>query len=147
MKLDEINEPPVIVSRHPAAIEFIRYWIAEKTSWQGDAEDVEVISHATEEEVRGRIVFGNIPLQLGVIAQEVYALEFDDPPRGQEYTLAEMIEAGARLVPYVVCTDWDLEHAYAIGVSDGLQGYEYEENGKIRKDLLMRSKFRYTKKT
>lgn len=85
----------LIVSRHPAAIEFIRRDARFATA--------PVIEQATEEHVRGCIVAGNLPLHLAALAAEVWAVEFSGPPpRGQEYDLAAMEAAGARLVPYRV---------------------------------------------
>jgi hypothetical protein len=86
----------VIVSRHPAAIEFVR-------RERPDLADAPVVAQATAEDVRGRRVFGNLPMNLAALAAEVWVIEFSgDPPRGQEYTLAEMDAAGARLARYVV---------------------------------------------
>ncbi len=87
----------IIISRHPAAIEFIR------------ANDVRFLTapvitgNATPDDVRGKVVAGNIPLSLASMADEVVAVEFDGaPPRGAEYGAAEMAAAGARLESYVV---------------------------------------------
>lgn len=87
----------IIISRHPAAIEFIR---------RNDARfmDAPVITgNATPDDVRGKIVAGNIPLSLAAIAEEVVAVEFSGaPPRGMEYSAADMAAAGARLERYTV---------------------------------------------
>ena len=86
----------IIVSRHPAAIAFIRENAPEFA-------DAPVIQTATPENVRGHIVAGNIPLHLAALATEVLAVEFNGtPPRGQEYGVNDMYEAGARLARYVV---------------------------------------------
>lgn len=87
----------VIVSRHPAAVEFIR---ASDERFQ----DAPIITgNATPDDVMGRIVAGNIPLSLARFAEEVIAVEFDGaPPRGAEYTAADMAAAGARLASYRV---------------------------------------------
>jgi hypothetical protein len=86
----------IIVSRHPAAIEFIRRERPELA-------DAPVLASAGPEDVRGARVFGNLPLHLAALAVEVWAIEFrGDPPRGQEYGLAEMDAAGAYLASYVV---------------------------------------------
>ena len=89
----------VIVSRHPAAIEFVREHLAA----QGiDTAKVQVIAQAGPDDVRGMDVFGNVPMHLAAEAREVWAIEFDIAPRGAEYTLADMKAAGARLVAYTV---------------------------------------------
>jgi hypothetical protein len=86
----------IIISRHPAAIEFIR-------RERPDLADAPVVAQATAEDVAGRRVFGNLPLSLAAQAAECWVIEFTgDPPRGQEYGLAEMDAAGARLARYVV---------------------------------------------
>ena len=85
----------VIVSRHSAAIEFI------KREAPGFI-DARIVATATAADVAGRIVAGNLPLHLAALASEVVVIEFDTPPRGGEYDLAEMDAAGARLESYRV---------------------------------------------
>lgn len=88
----------IIVSRHPAAIEFIR---------RNDARFMTapvITGNATPSDVLGCIVAGNLPLSLARYAAEVVAVEFDGiPPRGAEYTAEDMVTAGARLARYLVC--------------------------------------------
>jgi hypothetical protein len=74
----------VIISRHPAAIDFIR---------ANDARFLAapvITGNATPDDVRGKVVAGNIPLSLAALAD------------GAEYTAADMVAAGARLEAYVV---------------------------------------------
>ena len=86
----------VIVSRHPAAIDFIR---AEAPEFA----DAPVLASATADDVRDAIVAGNLPLHLAAVAAEVVAVEFAGaPPRGAEYGMPEMQAAGARLARYTV---------------------------------------------
>lgn len=86
----------VIVSRHSAAVEFIR---AECPEFAG----APVVASATTEDVAGAIVAGNLPLNLAAKAAQVFAVEFDGvPPRGTEYGLTEMRAAGARISRYTV---------------------------------------------
>lgn len=88
----------IIVSRHPAAIEFIRREARL-------ADDTPVLASATPADVTGAVVYGNLPLHLAALAGLVVAVEFDgDPPRGAEYGLAEMDAAGAHLTKYRVQT-------------------------------------------
>jgi putative CRISPR-associated protein (TIGR02620 family) len=89
----------VIVSRHAAAIEFVRLALIDKGV---DPDTVPVIANATAEDVTGREVYGNVPMHLAALAATVWAIEFTVPPRGMEYTIADMTAAGAKLVPYVV---------------------------------------------
>lgn len=87
----------VIISRHPAAIEFIR---------ANDARFLAapvITGNATPDDVRGKVVAGNVPLSLAALADEVVAVEFSGaPPRGAEYSAADMAAAGARLERYTV---------------------------------------------
>ena len=85
----------LIVSRHPATVEFLRRELGAK---------VQVISgDATPDDVRGRIVAGNIPLCLAAVAAEILSVEFTrTPPRGREYNAADMVAAGAELRRYTV---------------------------------------------
>lgn len=86
----------LIVSRHPAAIEFIRRTAPRFA-------EAPVLLTASVEDVRGAVVAGNVPLHLAAAAAEVVAVEFTGPaPRGQEYSLADMEAAGARLRRYRV---------------------------------------------
>lgn len=86
----------VIVSRHPAAIEFIR-------QSSPDFAEAESMAIATPANVAGAVVAGNLPLHLAALAARVVAVEFSgQAPRGQEYGLEEMRAAGAHLRSYVV---------------------------------------------
>lgn len=86
----------VIVTRHPAAVELIH---RELPQFRG----APVLPVAREEDVAGAVVAGNLPLRLAALASLVLAIEFTgDPPRGRDYTLAEMDEAGAYISAYQV---------------------------------------------
>jgi hypothetical protein len=98
----------IIVSRHAAAIEFIRSYAEDGVVYP--FAHTEAIAQATPDDVRDAIVVGNLPLHLAALAAEVVAIEFAGaPPRGQEYTLADMQAAGARLVRYRVATPAQIE--------------------------------------
>lgn len=93
----------VIVSRHPAAIEFIR-------RCGGVPDDAPVFTEATADDVRGAIVYGNVPLHLAAESFCVVAVEFEGKaPRGAEYTYEDMVNAGAYLNIYRVFTMEALE--------------------------------------
>jgi len=86
----------LIVSRHPAAVAFIR-------SAAPEFADAPVVASATADDVRGVAVAGNLPLHLAALAAEVWAVEFTGPaPRGTEYTFDDMVAAGAVLRRYRV---------------------------------------------
>ena len=86
----------VIISRHPATTEWIKSC--------GIGIDAPVITgNATAADVAGKLVYGNIPLHLAALAEAVYAVEFHgSPPRGAEYTVKDMTDAGAHLTCYQV---------------------------------------------
>ncbi len=91
----------VIVSRHAAAVQYLLL----ECPWLADAP---VLASATVEDVRGKRVFGNVPLHLAVYAASVTAIEFTGtPPRGGEYGLEEMLHAGAHLATYTVTRVWN----------------------------------------
>ena len=107
----------IIVSRHKGAVEFLASQmggriegdaVAVYTSLDGDAliahrEEIPVLAQASPEDVRGKVVYGNVPLSLAAEAEVVVAIEFDgQPPRGGEYTITDMREAGAHLSRYAV---------------------------------------------
>lgn len=89
----------VIVSRHNAAIEFIR---AECP----DFINAPVISHVADAaEVAGAIVAGNVPLSIAVHAAQVWTIEMGAIPlerRGTELSIEDMRRFGARIERYVV---------------------------------------------
>jgi len=86
----------IIVSRHPAAVEFIR---RERPEFR----EAPVVETATPRDVRRAEVAGNLPLHLAALACKVIAVEFPSaPPRGNEYTLSQMEVAGAYLAEYRV---------------------------------------------
>jgi hypothetical protein len=69
----------------------------------GTLEYIPVVSEARVSDVLGRHIFGNIPLHLAAWAARVTAVTFAGvPPRGAEYTLAQMDAAGALLETFEV---------------------------------------------
>ncbi len=94
----------VIVTRHPASVGFIRQvmpFMREAPVLSGNV---------GEDDVRGKIVAGNLPLWLACLTLEYWAVEFSGaPPRGAEYDAKEMLDAGARIRRYIVT--WTGEEA------------------------------------
>ena len=85
----------IVVSRHKAAIEFIR----QEMCWRPGS--FRVVESATADDVQGMHVYGNLPMHLAALAAKVTVVEFaGEAPRGQEYDLSAMQKAGARLVTY-----------------------------------------------
>ena len=84
----------IIVTRHEPAERFVR-------EAAGLGPEVPCLAQVTPEEVQGCIVFGNLPMGLAALAQEVVAIEFSgDPPGGREYSIEDMRDAGAHLMSY-----------------------------------------------
>lgn len=108
----------IIVTRHAGAIEWIRRRMERSAqqpvvlretpdglclSCPAWAAPIPILSTATEGDVIGRIVIGNVPLHLASLALQVWAIEFTgNPPRGQEYTAEDMEASGARIRKYRV---------------------------------------------
>lgn len=104
-----------IVSRHEAAIQFIRREAPEFL-------DAPVVAQATAEDVTGRVVAGNLPLHLAALAAEVVAVEFSGlPPRGQEYDLSAMDAAGACLRRYRVTAVPTVTPAPTVPLADDVE--------------------------
>ncbi len=85
----------VIVSRHQGLVEWLR-----RKGIEG-----EVIAHATEDDVRGKDVIGNLPLHLASVAKSVTVVDMPALPadwRGKDITPDQMDQAGATLTRYVV---------------------------------------------
>ena len=93
----------VIVSRHPATVEYIR---EELEKLFRDVNSIPVLASATVEDCQDKKVWGNVPLNLASVAKTVHAVEFSGaPPRGQEYTLADMKAGGVVITEYKVMTN------------------------------------------
>ena len=113
----------IIVSRHPAAVEFIREEMPELA-------DAEVFASVTAQDVEGKVVVGNLPLSMACLAAEVIAVEFEGaPPRGQEYGVEDMRAAGAKLARYRV-----LGEAAVEGLKAEVNGLLFEAGGMTTPD-------------
>jgi CRISPR-associated protein Csx16 len=84
-----LSVPVIIVSRHAGAVQ----WLAE----QGITG--EVSSHVSPEQVKGKKVYGTVPLNLASMAYSVTTIVMDLAPedRGKDLTPEEMRQRGARL--------------------------------------------------
>jgi len=99
-----ISEMHIVITRHDGAYE----WLLQEHPELRDVPRIK--SDAKPEDVKGRIVWGNLPLALGALARQVNAIEFSGkPPRGREYGPDEMRQAGAKVRSYRVFTVSDLE--------------------------------------
>lgn len=85
----------IIVTRHEAAIRFIHSVMPESIG-SPVRESVKLY------DVCNKTIIGNVPMHIATVADYVIAIEFDRPPRGQELTLDDMRQAGARLRKYCV---------------------------------------------
>lgn len=90
-------ERPVVVTRHPALVEYL-------TELGVVPAGTEVVAHATAEQVRGRHVFGVLPLHLAAEARRVTEVPLHVPAelRGVELTLAQVRRFAGPLTSYVV---------------------------------------------
>jgi len=81
----------IVVTRHPALVAYLREIGAV-------GPDVEVLSHVTPEQIRGRHMFGVLPLSLACECASVTEVPLSLTPedRGQELSLERLREiAGA----------------------------------------------------
>ena len=72
----------IIVTRHKALVEFL--------ALKGITG--EVVEHATAENVKGKIVYGVLPLHLAVLCERIVSVDLDIPAdkRGAELTLEDI---------------------------------------------------------
>lgn len=93
----EADSRPVVVTRHPALVEYL-------TELGVVPAGTEVVTHATAEQVRGRHVFGVLPLHLAAEAASVTEVTLRVPAelRGVELTLEQVRQFAGPLVEYKV---------------------------------------------
>ena len=95
------QEVNVVVTRHEG---LATYLVPEGIISQG----TRVISHAREEDVRGKRVVGVLPLRLAALATSVTEIALDIPKekRGEELSAQEVRQfiIGGGAVTYKVCT-------------------------------------------
>lgn len=91
----------VVVTRHEGALR----WLREESASRGfNLRDARLINgNATEEDVKGKNVIGNLPMSLASLCNRFFAIEFaGSPPRRAEYGPEEMRACGASIVEYKV---------------------------------------------
>jgi len=83
--MDTKKTHPLVVTRHQGLVDFLR----EENLLP---EEVEVVSHAGPDMVRGRVVWGVLPLHLAIHADKVVCVDLDLPPeaRGKDLTSDEV---------------------------------------------------------
>ena len=88
---------PVVVTRHPALVAYL-------TELGVVPAGTEVVTHATAEQVRGRQVFGVLPLHLAAEAASVTEVTLRVPAelRGVELTLEQVRQFAGPLTTYKV---------------------------------------------
>ena len=107
----------LVVTRHPALVDYLREEgiiparrdeFADYLQNQGiipvSYDEVEVISHATEDDVAGRDVIGVLPLRLAAEAKSITEVPMNVPPelRGQELTIDQIREYAGSATTYRV---------------------------------------------
>jgi putative CRISPR-associated protein (TIGR02620 family) len=87
----------LIVTRHKGAVDWIHKHYPNTLDWEVKAEVSEV-------DVNGAIVIGVLPPPLASLTVKYFAIEFKSgkSPRGQEWTLEDMENAGATLQQYEI---------------------------------------------
>ena len=96
----------VIVTRHKGT----REWLAAefggelvRDEFADDPGAIPIVESATEADVTGKVVVGNLPLSLAAKARQVFAVEFQfNPPRGRDFGIDDMVQAGVVLRGYRV---------------------------------------------
>jgi putative CRISPR-associated protein (TIGR02620 family) len=85
----------IIVTRHPAMVEFLRDYCGITGK---------VIAHATAADVAGRRVVGTLPLHLAALAASVTEVTLNLPPelRGKELTVEQLDKYSQSLQTFVV---------------------------------------------
>jgi len=106
----------IIVTRHPALVEFL----AEEHGISG-----RVVAHATEEDVAGRHVIGVLPLRLACLARTITEVPLNVPEemRGTELTVDDLRNFAGEPVTYNVTDeskDWPEKMRAAIDIDPAL---------------------------
>ena len=87
----------IIVTRHPALVEYLK----EMEIIDGNER---MITHATEEDIRGKDVIGVLPLSLASVANRVTEVTLNLTPemRGRELSLDEIRSVAGDITTYTV---------------------------------------------
>lgn len=86
----------IVASRHEATINYLRQWFADRNV------DTVVMPSVSKEDVTGKIVAGNLPVNLAAYCKQYIAVCLpEDCPRGQELD-AEYIRKNIRLQAYTI---------------------------------------------
>lgn len=90
----------LIVSSHPGTVEFIR-------AFTGDWEIPVLEGYAKASDLRGRVVYGNLPTRLQVFCDEYWQVEFPSghpavAPGDEGFSFDELVRWGATLSGYRV---------------------------------------------
>lgn len=87
----------VVVTRHQGLVQYLKVI--------GLVDDnVPVLTHASPDDVRGKIVYGVLPMNLAALAAEVIEIPLDIPPelRGKELSLEQMFQYAGEPFTYKV---------------------------------------------
>jgi putative CRISPR-associated protein (TIGR02620 family) len=89
----------VVVTRHAALVEYLRH-VGEV------AGDVAVISHVTADQIKGKHVYGVLPLHLAAEAAQVTEIPLAIPAelRGKELSFEQMVQYAQPARTYIVKT-------------------------------------------
>lgn len=104
----------IIVTRHAGLVEFLA------------ARGITgvVVAHATAEDVKGKDVYGVLPLHLAAMCRTVTSVDMNLPAdkRGAELTSAEVEKYFVDMTTYVVRTRADFNWSIAVANDEGYHG-------------------------
>ena len=87
----------IVITRHKALVEYLKELnLIDETT--------EVLSHATEDLVKGKTVIGVLPIHLAALTSSYINIPINTPPelRGEELTLEQVREFAQDPVEYIV---------------------------------------------
>lgn len=115
----------VIVTRHKALVEYL-------VTRGIVGSDVPVIAHATPEDIKGRHVYGVLPLSLAKLAGAITEIPLHLPPelRGKELSLEQVKKYSKEPATYVVGEVKEIP-----SIIEGIDWYRFHNKGEIE-DLI-----------
>lgn len=87
----------IIVSRHKGAV----YWIKKHYP---KFSKFDHLNHVNEDDIKGNIVIGTLPINLAVLAKEYWHLSMKIPVemRGKEFTIEDMENFNCKIEKYTI---------------------------------------------
>lgn len=85
----------VIVTRHEGALRFIKQELPE-------FQNAKVIKEARYEDVKGKDIAGNLPIELAAHANSISMILFEKRPSGKDLSIDDMYRCGAHIETFTV---------------------------------------------